>query len=467
MTDVNKSNTRRISSVEDALPLYAPPPAAFTGKMGAEVEMPLYRRGDAKPAIPTAREMEAMQDVLKKQGFDAQLEAAGVLEYASPAVPVSAAAELVARVNADVKAFERVAAEAGYVRAPFSVLPTTTRAEAFGNMVSRERLQASLGAMPALFPEETLNLPLLTTGVQTSFSPKDSDEMFRMAYRAYALNPLIIAALNSSAGFAENDPARRDVHVRSKLYENYRAAGGIAESFLDAENGGELVRNHIVSVFKNPMHFAYDAQGNIVRSTAEDIITFEKLAERGLNTQANYELAESFLYNDVKICNLRVGDDVVGKRIEVRPADSGLHQAASLILLTAALVPDGPAAEAFERVLKDYGFTGSPKRDAELFIASRRAAVEHGGKFMDVPFGTGSLRDFAVDVAGIIVPFYDGKGLGPELSRLTDILLTGECDAKAFARAMPELKDVTAALQKAGEGVNPRKAPAPSGRGLG
>lgn len=460
MTDVNKSNTRKITTIEDALPLYAPPPAEFTGKMGAEVEMPLYKKGALKPVIPTAREMEEMQDTLKKQGFDAQLEAAGVLEYASPAVPVSAVAELVAAVNAEVKVFEDIARAAGYTRAPFCVLPTTTRKEAFDGMVSRERLQASLSAMPALFSEETLNLPLLTTGVQTSFSPKDSDEMFRMAYRAYALNPLIIAALNSSAGFVENDPARRDCHVRSKLYENYRAAGGVADSFLKSENGAELVRNHIASVFKNPMHFAYDAAGNIVRSIKDDIITFEKLIERGLNTQANYELAETFLYNDVKICNLRKGNEVVGKRIEVRPADSGIHQPASLILLTAAFIPGGPAAEAFEKVLKDYGFTGSPVKDAELFVASRKAVVEHNGKFMDVPFGTGTLRDFAVDIAGIIVPLYDGKGMGPELSRLTDILLTGECDAKAFARTMPELKDVNAFLQKTAMPANDaKKAP--------
>ena len=53
MTDVQKTNTKKISSIEDALPLYAPPPVEYTGKMGAEVEMPLMKPGKGKPAIPT------------------------------------------------------------------------------------------------------------------------------------------------------------------------------------------------------------------------------------------------------------------------------------------------------------------------------------------------------------------------------------------------------------------------------
>ncbi len=452
MTDVNKSKTRKINSIEDALSLYAPPPADFTGKIGLEVEMPLYRRGLAKPEIPTAAAMEDMQKVLKEKGYDAQLEAAGVLEYASRPYELNDVTRLIRDAETEVQDFVDVAASYGFNRAPFCVLPTTTRQDALDNMVSRERLQSSLTAMRGIFDNATLDIPLLTTGVQTSFSPKNADEMLEMMYRAYALTPLLTAALNSSAGFTANEPERKDYHFRTASYELYNTAGGIAGSFLNSSTGEELIRNHIDAVFKTPMHFAFDEQGKAILSTKDNIITFEKLVEMGLNTQTNYELAETFIYNDVKICNLRdVEGNVVGKRLEVRPADSGEHQAASTVLLTAALVPGGKTADAFVELLKEYGFTGSPKADADLLVASRDAATYHNGNFMNVPFGRGSLRDFAADVAGLLVSHYDGQDVGPELSRLTQILLTGECDAKVYAQKMPTLQDVTNMLQASAE----------------
>jgi len=450
MTDVNKSKTQIINSVDDALDLYAPPPAGFTGMVGLEVEMALYKPGYPKPDIPTAETMIRMQADLKKKGHDAQLEAAGVLEYASPPVALQDVTSLVRRVESDIAEFTDAAKAYGYDRAPYSILPTTTLQDAMDNMVARERLVTSIGAMQGIFDPVTLNIPLLTTGVQTSFSPKDSDEMFRMMYRAYAMTPLLIASMNASSGFIRNEETRDDTHFRAKYYEAYGSSGAIADSFLNASNGEELVRNHIEAVFNTRMHFAYDTDGKIIPSTPDRVITFASLAAEGLNTLSNYELAETFIYNDVKICNLRDAEgNVVGKRLEVRAADSGMTQGASSLLMTAALVPEGRAAQAFEAVLKDYGFTLDPRQDAELLRASRKAAVEHGGNFMDIPFGKGSMRDFAMDVAAILVDCYDGRGVGPELAKLTEVLMTGECDAKRFKAQAPELKDVVSSLNAA------------------
>lgn len=452
MTTSNNDKKNKIRNIEDALPLYADNPAGYSGKVGIEVEMALYRDGEQKPQIPTAAEMVSMQKVLIAKGYDAQLEAAGVLEYASAAVPVTpeAVVSLLPRIRQELGDFEAAAADLGYTRAPFCILPTTTIAEACDNMVARDRLVVSIAAMKDMFDPQSMNIPLLTTGVQASFSPKDGEELFRMAKRAYALSPLLIAAMNSSSGFVLNDPARQDIAPRPKYYETYKKSGGIAESFLKSASPAEFLRNHIEAVFKTPMHFAYDADGALVPSRKGDIITFEKLIERGLNTQSNYELAETFLYNDVKICNLRKGNDVIGKRVEVRPADSGMHQPFSVLLMTAALVPDGKTASAFDDLLAEYGFTGNPQTDADLYLQSRNAAVEHRGRFMDIPFGRGSMRDFAADVAGLLLQHYDKTAATPDLIKLVDVLMTGECDAKVFAREMPELRDVTAYLQETG-----------------
>lgn len=455
MTDVNGTKKNLINTIADALPLYAPPPVGFYGKVGLEVEMALYKTGLDKPVIPPATTMLKLQSDLKAKGYDAQLEAAGVLEYASSAVDVGNVASLLPQIKLELADFENAAKAEGYSRAPYCIMPTTTLSDAFNNMVTRERLVTAISAMKETFPDVSMNVPMLTTGVQTSFSPKDQDEMFRMVGRAYALTPLLIAAMNSASGFVRNEPERNDIHFRAKYYESYGSAGGIAESFLNATNGAELVQNHIAAVFKTPMHFGYGEEG-LIQSTKNNVVTFEKLKEMGLNNQSNYELAETFIYNDVKICNLRDGDgNVMGKRIEVRAADSGLHQPISSLLLTTALIPDGKTADAFDALLKDYGFTGVPRVDADLLKLSRQAAVEHHGKFMDVAFGTGRMRDFAADVAVLIASHYEGQGIARDTARLLDVLRNGNCDAQVFAKQTPTLQDVTASLQAAGQDNKP------------
>lgn len=457
MTDVVKNKTTRISNVADALPLFQPPPREFTGKTGLEVEMALYRAGATKPEIPTSDDMLSMHGALKQKGHDAQLEAAGVLEYASPPAALDNLAPLVARVKADLQAFENEAAERGYSRAPYSILPTTTVDDAMENRVPRERLEASLNVIETALNPRLNRIPLLTTGVQTSFSPKDSDEMFRMAHRGYALTPLLIAAMNSTAGYVENDDTRLTHHPRGKFYEMYGTSGGLSPAFLKSANPQEFVARHIDAVFDAPMFFAYDADDTLIRSTKDDVLTFRKLIDRGLNTQSNFELAETFLYNDIKVCNLRdETGNVVGKRLEVRAADSGLHQPVSTLLLTAALVPEGETGRKFDALLKEYGFTGVPVQDAALLQSAREAAVNHGGKFMDVAFGkdpqTGaarSLREFAADVAGLVVNHYGrDKALAADVSVLADVLLSGECDAKRFAAQYRSLAEVNADLQQ-------------------
>lgn len=451
MTDVKKSQTKLIQSESDALALYAPASPGISGKVGLEVEMALYRPGAVKPEIPPANVMQQMHKSLRDKGFDAQLEAAGVLEYASPPVPVSDAAKLAQQAKADISAFESEIAKHGYTRAPFSILPTTTREDAMVAKVSRERLETALTVLTDVYPPSVRNIPLLTTGVQTSFSPKDNDEMFRMAYRGYALTPLLVAAMDSASGFAANESQRKDIHLRSKWYEDYGASGGTSPAFLKSENAEQYIRNHVTEVFDAPMIFAYGKDGEMVPTRKDNILTFRKLASMGLNTQANYELAETFLYNDIKIAGIRNSDgDTIGKRVELRAADSGPHQPFSTLLLTAAVIPDGRTAEAFDALLKDYGFTGNPKLDAPLLLQARKDAVEHNGRFMDVPFGTGSLRDFAADVAGLVVAHYErDKAVAPEISKLAEVLLTGESDAKRHAQNYKTLADVTRDLQQA------------------
>lgn len=463
MTDVKKNKNRLINSKAEARALYVFAEAKDTGKIGIEVEMALYKQGADKPEIPQAAEMMRMQTELKTKGYDAQLEAAGVLEYASLPVRIEDVAELVAQARQDLSVFEQAAARQGYTRAPWPVLPTTTLDDALKNRVDRERLNVAIESIPSIYHVDAIKVPLLTAGVQASFSPRDEGEMYRMLCRGYALTPLLLASMNSHTGYTENEEMRKDYHVRSSYYAAHCRGGGIAESFNAAASPQELIERHIDTVYSIPMFFAYDLEGKIIATTKDDVLTFEELVRRGLNTQSNYELAESFLYHDIKICNLRdAAGDVIGKRVEVRNADSGLHQPASVLLLTAALMPDGKTADAFDALLKGYGFTGNPKTDAPLLKEARDAATQHGGRYMDVPFGvdpaTGkgrSLRELAADVASLMEEQYGAEPkVAAELSRLTGVLLSGDCDAKRTSRQYPTLGAITSAMQK-GHGSQP------------
>lgn len=439
MTDVNSANARTIGSIAEARSLYTKTPADMAGKIGLEVEMHLFIPQESGVGIPPPGAMEELRRDLAARGHDAQLEATGVLEYASPPAALGDVASLVRKVENDLSDFSSAAAAAGFRRAPFSVMPSMTVGDALEKMGTRERLRVGIGAVREIFPPEAACVPLLTTGVQASFSPRDEGELHRMAMRAYVLTPLLIAAMNSASGFAEGE--KIDHHPRGRFYRGYGASGGISPAFLQSDSPDSFIDGHIREVFSAPMPFAYDGQGKMMPSTAGNVLSFDRLLDMGLGTQANYELAESFLYHDVKICNLRgANGQTLGKRIEVRAADSGLHQPASVLLLTAALVPDGPAATAFEDLLRGFGFTGLMPEDGKLLSSARTAAVEHGGRFMDVPFGvdpgTGQprrLTELAKGVADILQGHYKGRELDCELSELTGILVTGGCDAKRYA----------------------------------
>ncbi len=444
MTDVNKTQTNKISTPRDARSLYGAAPASMTGKIGTEVEMALFDPASLRLQSPEAETMLFLHKTLKKKGQDVQLEASGVLEYASPAMTVSAIGTLIGQVKKDLSLFEQVSLDEGLSRSPFCILPTTTLRDSFQKKISRERLDMALAAIPNLYGETALRTPLLTTGVQASFSPQGWDEVFDMTRRGYALTPLLIACMNSSSGFIENETTRKDFHLRSHFYNAHKAAGGIATSFLRSADASEFLDNHIEMVFNTPMYFACNPDGSLT----ETIQTFRDLVTRGLGTQTNYELAESFLYNDVKICNLRDGETTIGKRVEIRAADSGTHQPISTLLLTAALIPNGPSAHKLDDLLREYGFTGNPVVDAPLLLASRNAAVYHNGQFMDVAFGNGRLLDFARDVATLLDEHYEATpDIKKDLTVLTDILRTGSCDAKRFAEKFTDLESICRSLR--------------------
>jgi hypothetical protein len=436
MTDTPNNDQQIISSFADVQSLYASIPSDCAGKIGIEVERHVIKVLESGYEMAGAAALMSLQKRLRKEGYNAQLEAAGVLEYASPAVSLNEFPNLLPQIDNALEAFRKAAEDFGLRHAIVSVLPTATFDEAFSKMVARPRLQVGIQSLAQVSPHGAIAIPLLTAGVQVSFSPKDPDQMFRMARRAYALTPLLMAVMNSDTGYSENDAVKKPHHLRGHYYSDYGTSGGISEAFLRAHDGDSLIKNHYEEVIHALMYFAYNEKGELIPSTPSNKMTFASLPH-AMKTRANYETAESFLYHDVKICNLRNKNGVVlGKRLEVRAADSGAHQALTTPLLTAALIPDGITADLFDMLLSSYGFTGDVEQDKSLYLEGRKNAVYHGGAYMDVEFGRDPqsgkplrLLDFAFEVSDLIDGHYLSCPISPvvdnALNKLHTILMTG------------------------------------------
>lgn len=437
MTNVSKAANKTVATISEAQKLYALSPAGEARKIGVEVETHIVTP-DLK--MVNAQTMADLQSHLAQRGFNAQLEAASVLEYASPAFPIEQTMDLAARVKSDIAVCETAVREKGLAPMPYPLLPTETLAEARKNMNDRERLQIGIKALSGLSDHGAVAVALLTAGVQVSLSPQDHDEMFRMAYRAYALTPLLMAATNADVGFADNDPQRRGYHIRGAYYSDYGNSGGISHAFLRAKDGATLVAQHCGEVFDALMYFSYAPDGSLIPSCPHNRQCFAGLPS-DMKTQSNYELAESFLYHDVKICNLRDEDgQTIGKRLEIRCADRGASQPVMTPLMVGALIPDGPTADSFDKLLASYGFAGDPRKEAQLFLTARDAVVNHKGSYMDVAFGRkGRLLSFSKEVASLLDDHYGRIGtaslIATDYRRMMDVLHTGQSDALVFAQA--------------------------------
>ena len=80
----------------------------------------------------------------------------------------------------------------------------------------------------------------------------------------------------------------------------------------------------------------------------------EELKALGLNTRSNYDLAETFVYTDYKVCNIRNSEGKpIGKRVEVRGFDAGELGALAAVPFCHALLRDPAGRGAVQGLLAD------------------------------------------------------------------------------------------------------------------
>lgn len=448
MTDVRNDNTTLIHSIYDVLPLYAGNGLASDKQtIGMETEISLYRRNqDGTLTGATAQECADLVTILKAKGYTAQLEMASALEYASNAYRVSDLAIMSQEVRSDYAVFRQHVSDAG-LHAARAQLPFATLASARRNLVDRDRARGLVEGMHRFKPEEFLKVTLLCTSTQVSVSYSDPNDLYRTLCTGYALSPVIFALFANHPVFVEDGVDMRQQHPRATWYGAFGNVGGIPASLLAAKDGNDFIRRHAEQVFTNDMLFYYDKNGDIV--WPEKPLPFAALAALGLNTRSNYDLSKSFLYHDLKVCNIRDESGVAtGKRVEFRGFDSGDVSTLSAHGFIGLLLRDEQANEELQGLLLTYGMTPDCENFTRNLVSSRAAAAQHGGKYLDVAYGQGSLKDFCRELAGILQHACTRQPTAcPDLEAVIAMAMSGTSLAALHAAHTPDYATEIAKLK--------------------
>lgn len=472
MTDVRNDDFTLINSIDDVVPLYrGNGQAEHEQYIGFETEIFVYRKGeDGQPKGATARECAELVQHLKTRGLEPQLEMASAVEYASPAFPVTETAKLNSTIARAWQAYKQGIEDAGFKTNDAALAPFVTLDSAKDNLVDRDRARGLVKGMDLFKAPEFLKVTLLCTSTQVSLSYASPDDLRDTLTTGYALTGAIFGVFANYPAFIEGKDERLTANPRAAFYEAFGKDGGIPQSLLQSTDGEDFIRRHAQQVFKTEMLFYYDQQQNLV--WPEKPVKFEDLQKIGLNTRSNYDLAETFIYTDYKVCNIRNAEGTpIGKRVEVRGFDAGELGAHAAVPFCHALLRDPAGRSAVQGLLADYGLLPDQDGWQERLLVARHNAACHGGKFLDVPFGTrpdgsdGNLKDFARDL-GQILKAYTARNpeLAGALAPVIEICETGKPLAQIKSEQTRDYNHAVAQLLHANDDAPAAAKPAASVR---
>ncbi|NCC22022.1 MAG: hypothetical protein EOM26_06120 [Alphaproteobacteria bacterium] len=438
MSEVNGRDFRLVRTVSDVLPLYEGAGEANV-RCGAELELCFFDPVTLRPMNSAQNEqLRALApfDVHQEPGAD-------TLEVLSAPQTLDDGRRVLAEIGEKAAFLTGTARSLGLKRCYFEFLPHVRPETLLADVVAAPRYQAffvpvrpDMADIAAYFVQ--------SKSAQISVSYSDLDHMLANVRRLYCLAPFLFMLCDNSPPFMNGDPAPVNHLPGMALRSALGNRGGIPPYLFTAATGEDYVRAHIEHVLRGPMFAYYDCNGSLVRLPDGQFTSFESLRFEGLNTAANYFLAESTLWPDVKIAALR--DDsgnVNGHRFEARMFGSGSHQTATALAIVGGLACLPAFAGSVERLLKEYGFAcDQPAATRGLLGDSYHAARMHGGRFFDVPFGLGRMRDFAERFGDILEDAYSAHPLGEAIAPALRICRTGRNDAAASRRHFRDLPSV-------------------------
>lgn len=443
MTDVRNDDFTRINTIDDVIPLYKGNGlAADRQYIGFETEICVYKKGqDGKPVAASAKDCADLLQHLKDRGQQPQLEMASAVEYASPPFRVTEVPQLVKEIQSGWQEYNAAIREKGFTANDSALLPFVTLESAESNLVDRDRARGLVKGMKLHKNTEFLKVTLLCTSTQVSLSYKDPADLHDLLATGYALQAPLYALFGNYPAFVEGKAERVDYNPRAAFYEKFGEQGGIPQSLLTAADGDDFIRKHAQQVFNTGLLYYYDHDKTLV--WPEKPVTFEELKAIGLNTRTNYDLAESFIYTDLKVCNIRdENGHPTGKRVEVRGLDAGELGVSAGVPFVHATLRDPVTREQVKALLADYGLTPDQDGWQQRVQDARHNAAFHGGKYLDVAFGVrpdgsaGNLKEFCRELGTLLeLHAQRNPGIAPAIKPLTEICQTGLTQAEQKSQA--------------------------------
>lgn len=433
MSEVNASDTRPITSIEDVYDTYLG--AGDDAKTGVEVELAFF-----DPESPDLDTMSVCQNKVVKNAansacgntFIRNEPTSEMLEVGSIATKPESLGKVLKDTQKRIECLTEKAADIGLKRSYFQHLPDKTAKQLLANLMDVDRYQAFFGP-----PRDDMQGVAAYFSVcksnQVSVSYKNADHMLENVRRLYVLAPFLFTVLDNSAPFNEGQAftGNPGMHHRASL----GGRGGVPPYVFSAKSGEEYIKDHVDHVMNNPLFVYYTQQGELIRIPSGEWLTFNDLREKGLNTATNYFFSESILWPDVKIAALKdAKGEVINHRYEARMLGVGMHQHQTAAILIAALAFDPTFAHSVDQLLNEYGFDQTQPQSLKSPLNSAyKSAREHDLNFMNISYGNGSMSEFALAFADLIEKSYFITSYDTEIAPLLGICRTGLTDSKVNA----------------------------------
>ncbi|HEY8189182.1 MAG TPA: hypothetical protein VIF12_00740 [Micavibrio sp.] len=371
-------------------------------------------------------------------GISYQLELCGALEAATRPVESGNLPALLDLIDDAQRTMRCEAGNIGLQIYPCAV-PGSIRIEDCGNnLVKRERLRSEWAKFIAEGSDSAgLRTMGLATSAQVSLSYKDPREAYEIMSLANILSPVLYAVFANTTGYAEGKKSAAIPRAEWWLAHNKSAPrGGIPNPILKAIFSGDsedMIKEWIGYVRSVPMVYHIDKEGLPQFGLSP---SFNELACKGLGTRANFALAESLVWPDVKL--------IGGQRIELRMCDTGPWQPAGLAVLAASLF----GSEEVRRTCLSETFKWA-KLDPDALVKSREQVGTMG---MDAPFGSRRVKDILPILEELILDRMAGfEDRSVRWRTLLEVLETGWSDQmRLAARRYPDarLADLAVCLER-------------------
>ncbi|MEZ5815297.1 MAG: hypothetical protein R3E13_11365 [Alphaproteobacteria bacterium] len=433
MSEVNAADLRPVESPDDVIHTYEG--AGQNAKTGVEVELAFF-----DPQSPDLATMTPAQNKVVKNATNAQCggdfarnePTSEMLEIGSIAGNPDELRHIMKDTQSKIECLSQKAADIGLKRSYFQHLPDKTATQLLANLMDVDRYQAFFGP-----PREDMKAVAAYFSVcksnQISVSYRNHNHLLENIRRLYVLAPFLFMITDNAAPFNEGLPFKGNagMHHRAALGDR----GGVPPYVYTAKTGEEYIAAHIDHVMNNPLFVYYDEKGNLIRLPSGTWTSFNKLRDKGLSTATNYYFSESILWPDVKIAALKNdAGEVINHRYEARMFGVGLHQHQTALLIMAALAFDPEFAQKTGELLERYGFNlSNPETLKTPLENAYKTAQEHGGKFLNIPYGNSTMAAFARNFADLIENAALMQGFENELTPLLAICRTGCTDSKVNA----------------------------------